>query len=202
MQQQKIIKEREIRDLSREAMRSLLRFAQAKVESGVAGSLPLDEVQKAKDFFFFWKRRKPFEKNKTIWFFMNIAILFFSFNSTISDFLTFFLLATAWGIYAFLEYDKRKIVYVREMLGDLSGLEKNERDFFLRGLVHELWKIEREDFRKVLFGVSFGFVAVFVGLALFLDLPTDLKRVTYTLAVVASMFYFSNDTITVKKDYK
>lgn len=201
MRLQKAIKDDAVRDRSRDAMQSLIKFAKSKEKSGMRDDLPLDEVQKAKEYFNLWKKRKMFENNKTIFFVITISILIFSFNrGAIPELSIIAMLVATWTIYGSLEWEKRKKVYVREMLGDLSSMPFDERHHFLNGLVFDLWRIEKEEIKKVFAGINFGLVLIFVTVALFLDLPEQQKIIALTSAGMVSILFFSNDIIVEKKE--
>lgn len=195
---EKIARFVDIRDNSRDSMRSLLRTAQTGVVSGVNSDLPLDEVARAKDFFFIWKSRKPFENNRFLGFLVISLVLYFSFTSTTSFLPISFLIVLIWGIYSSLELDKRKEVYIYEMLGDLSQLGKN-RDLYMKGLRVELWGIESEKLRVRLIISTLSLFLLGVYFICNYDDNYQIKILGLCLSIVSSMIFFANNVVITKK---
>lgn len=163
---EKVIRQKEKRDLSREAMRELYGFARSHVNNRIEGELPSNKILDAKEYFQEWKRRKPFGKNGFIFFVVASIIIFSFFPSTLWGMVFFlFVLLVVEGIYLLLESEKSKKSYVHEMLGDLSHLKEDERSVYLKGLVFELWRIDEiHDYKTVgivnvvlIAGVIFGY---------------------------------------------
>jgi len=140
---EKVVRQKERRDLSREAMRELYSFARSQMENRIEGEFPPNKILDAKEYFYEWKRRKPFGKNGLIFFIGAIIVIFSFFPSSLENAIFFlFLLFLMEGAYLLFDYEKSKRSYVRELLGDLSHLKEKERNIYLKGLVFELWKIE------------------------------------------------------------
>jgi len=141
---------------SKDAMRLLYRMAKIKIESGVTGDLPFDEIQNAKEYFYLWKKKKPFYHNRLIFFFLTITLFFFFHPQNMEDaFFLDFILGVFWFLYISLELDKRKEVYIKNMLGDYTNVSQDESDFYIGGLLQDLWKIKVEKLRVFFIGASF-----------------------------------------------
>lgn len=198
--EEKVVRQKENRDMARDAMRSLFKVARAKVESGVGGDLPLDDMQDAKEYFIYWKRTRLHENNKMIFFAITAALLFLFHPQGIDEGAALAGgIGMVWAFYFFLEWDKRKRVYVSEMLGDLSHLHPSDAAFYVDGLLYDLWRIEKEQPRWILALVSFLFVA---GSAIALSLVGDDRRLhgmAVSVGMMASIIFFSQDIIMVKK---
>jgi len=178
VQKEKILCEKDNRDVSRSSMRLLLSLAQNKVENGVKGSFPLDDVAKSKDFFRRWKKDKG--NYRMLFLSFSFFTLFFSSDFFVSS---FFLLGSLL-FFVTMEEEKTKKNYIKNMIGDLSHIQKNKRDFYVDGLLSELWAIEKEKVKvkslsitgvflilgNVLFYYSnqgLGFFIIFVTLLIF-----------------------------------
>lgn len=157
---EKVIRQKERRDLSRKAMRELYGFARSHMNNRIEGELPSNEILDAKEYFQEWKRRKPFGKNGFIFFAVASIIIFSFFPSTLWGMVFFlFVLLVVEGMYLLLESEKSKKSYVHEMLGDLSHLKEDERSVYLKGLVFELWRIDEIHNYKTVWIANVVFIA-------------------------------------------
>jgi len=145
---ERIVRPRDNFERAREAMRSLLTVAKAKLETGAGGGLPVKEIHEAKDYFFEWRRRKPFSHNKLFFFFVTAIFVFFFHPQNLGDLVIFSGgIGVIWGGYVMLETDKMRKVYIIEMLGNLAHMSKDEADLYVSGLLYDLWRIEGEGVR-------------------------------------------------------
>lgn len=154
---ERVVSQFDNREKSRVAMGTLLRFAQTKIESGTKGDFPLDEISNAKEYFLMWKRKKPFENNSLVFGAVSFLTLLFFFTSQINFEISLVVISISWALFIFLEMDKSKITYIREMIGDMSNLSSKDRDFYLEGLRAELWNVEEEEV-KVSFMLTIFFL--------------------------------------------
>ncbi len=198
--EERVVREKDNRDKARDAMRSLLRTARAKVESGVSGDLPLDEIQDAKEFFLQWRKRKPFEHNRLLFFGGTILTFFLFHPHGLEE--TIMMIAgisVLWFLYVVLEFDKRKRVYISEMLGNLSHLPWKDVNFYTDGLLHDLWRIEKEGIRISLLISSFLLIAIdilWMGLS---DGNPKTRGAAIAVGMMISVIFFSQNIIFVKK---
>ena len=198
-QEERIARDIDKRDMSRDAMRSLLRFAQSQSETGIGGGLPLDEVQNAKEYFYTWHRRKPFIKNKLIFFLLSVlTVSKFLPTETNEIFIFIVIFLSVIGTYVYLELDKRKSVYIAEMGGNLSQFKQSEREYYRDGLRHELWGIESEEINKKAITSIFFFTSVAIAVSLFSE-SDKLLQVPNMLAYISLIIFFMMDLIKVKK---
>jgi hypothetical protein len=160
---ERVVSQFDNREKSRVAMGTLLRFAQTKIESGIKGDFPLDEISNAKEYFLMWKRKKPFENNSLVFGAVSFLTLFFFFTSQIDFEISLVIISISWALFIFLEMDKSKITYIREMIGDMSNLSSEDRDFYLEGLRVELWNIEKEELKVIFLLIMFLLVEISLG---------------------------------------
>ncbi len=143
----------EKRENSRKAMLHLLRIAQAGIETGRSGEMPLDEISEAKSFYEVWEENRI----HTGYFFLaHTLISFLFFTSKIGLGFAIFWVIFVWAFYTVSCVSKRKYEYIRYLLGDMSHLKKKQKDAYMKGLRYELWKIMDEPLRyiKQVFGCS------------------------------------------------
>lgn len=176
------------RELSSQSIRTLARAAQAKIERGVVGSLPIDEIQNGKDYYPYWKRYQPIGANRLIAF----VIVFFSIfvidrgelGSAVMELSIFFLVI---ALTYLLESGKRKSEYIKHMLGDLSGLKKEEITIYVDGLLEDLWGIKKE---KIVWKIQ-GIASALFAILIIISSQDDDMRIYYlTLAVFCAMAIF------------
>jgi len=143
----------EKRENSRKAMLHLLRIAQASIETGRSGEMPLDEISEAKSFHEVWEENRI---HTGYFFFTHTIISFFFFTSKIGLNFTIFWMLFVWVFYMVSCVSKRKYEYIRYLLGDMSHLKKKQKDAYIKGLRYELWKINDEPlgYIKQVFGCS------------------------------------------------
>ena len=188
MKNEKVIRQKDQREISSEAMRTLVRMAQVKIEKGVSGALPEDTKLKAKDYYRFWIKRQPFGANRLIAFFVIVVSLFFL-DSGIES--------AAWelAIFSFvalvtymLESGKKKSDYIGEMLGDLSGIPRKKVSLYIAGLLEELWGVDEEKIRWKFQAV----IAVFFAGSIFLaSFSVDTNReIWLSFSVIFSAMFF------------
>jgi len=194
---ERVVSHLDNRENSKEAMRSLLRFAQVKLESGVSGGLPLDEVAKAKEYFYMWKKRKPFENNGLIFGTSAFLALIFSFTSRIGLGWGIGIVLASWGLFAFLEFEKTKRLYIREMIGDMSNFSQKDRLLYLTGLREELWNIKEEYFRAKLFGITLFLMLISFLFMSYYVANFEVRLICFFVSLVSIMSYFSGGAIKV-----
>ncbi|MDQ7083894.1 MAG: hypothetical protein Q9M36_02745 [Sulfurovum sp.] len=127
---------------SRDAMLSLLRLAQQKIETGVTTEFPLDDISRAKRYFYNWHIKKTFKHNKLIGAMAGVAAFYVSFTS--ESLFWIVILFFSGLLYSVAEWDKRKLNYVKHLIGNTSNLEGKDRKRYLHGLVDVLWRVEAE----------------------------------------------------------
>jgi len=194
---ERVVSQFDNREKSKVSMGTLLRFSQAKIESGTKGDLPFDEISTAKEYFLMWKRKKLFKNNSFIFGAVTFFTLIFSFTSKIEYEISMIFMFVSWVMFSFLELDKRKIIYIREMIGDMSNLSLKDRDFYLIGLRLELWNVEEEKFKLKSFLITL-ILTLFSLSVMELMEEQQLKAVAFLVSLVSIMTYFGGGASTIK----
>ena len=198
MKNEKVIRQKDQREISSEAMRTLVRMAQAKIEKGVAGALPEDTKLKAKDYYRFWLKRQPLGANRLIAFFVVLVSLFFLDHSIESATWELVIFSFVAFVTYLLESGKKKSDYIGEMLGDLSGIPRKKASIYIAGLLEELWGVKEEKIQWKFQAVSAVFFAGSIFLACLSDVDTT-REIWLSFSVISAVMFFSPSMIGYRK---
>ena len=144
--------------LSKDAMRSLLDQAIRIKQYKSGEEITRSDVQNAKEYFPHWKKERKIYKKIGLSFLFSLAfawILYTPEFDLISKLVLFFFFVLWRGT---AEYLATKCSYVREILGDTSFLNEEEKQYYSRGLKVEIFNGAEE--------CSFEYLKAFLAIVL------------------------------------
>ena len=105
-----------------------------RIEKTGSGSISSEKAASAKSYYFRWKKKAAFFPTPAVFTIFFAVLLFFS--SCVPALAALAFLA---GVKAMNEIYGTKKQYVREMIGDLRHYKPKDRDYFVTGIVADLW---------------------------------------------------------------